>query len=414
MAEKEYNKGWVYRYDFKNGDCYVGKEGSFNPFLRATEHLQDALTVAYPEEFSGFKIRLRGTSAKYVTVNKYTRTNVQKLGWQWGFAGLRNKETGKEYTHDEIERKRKEAGTGTVRGVYWTIDDVTKEGWRDVWSANKDEFESRSPQNNPNFKDIFDKLYSGREQEKDNPISTDFVSRYKTMTEKVRSWKFITVDELRNRFQVSKSAINALVAINQIRINQGGDDLTRVLKVIFGKDGQKKQDWINIFYNEIAVSGKGGSSMLDVCEMFATLNAYYEHRMGKTLDSSGIPGEMLNNEILKAKFDFLIDNNRVPASKAIRQSIDLQKELANDKNLLDDIISRLRKTGDKGGANIKKLYKADSSAIAKIIAWEIKTTKIWTSDTDHTEEMFEKVENLLTSRTFSGFGATKKNSFPFN
>lgn len=108
--------------------------------------------------------------------------------------------------------------------------------------------------------------------------------------------------------------------------------------------------------------------MLDVCEMFATLNAYYEHRMGKTLGSSGIPGEMLNNEILKAKFDFLIDNNRVPASKAIRQSIDLQKELANDKNLLEDIISRLRKTGDKGGENIKKLYKADSSAIAKIIA----------------------------------------------
>ena len=83
-------------------------------------------------------------------------------------------------------------------------------------------------------------------------------------------------------------------------------------------------------------------------------------------------------------------------------------------NLLDDIISRLRKTGDKGGKNIKTLYQADSSAIAKIIAWEIKTTKIWTSDTDHTGEMFEKVENLLKSRTFSGFGATKKNSFPFN
>lgn len=76
------DNGWIYRYDFENGDCYVGKEGSSSPYLRAAEHLQDALTVVYPSEFSGFKIRLRSTSAKYVSVNRYTRTNVQKFGWQ--------------------------------------------------------------------------------------------------------------------------------------------------------------------------------------------------------------------------------------------------------------------------------------------------------------------------------------------
>ena len=48
--------GWIYRYDFENGDCYVGKEGSFDPFIRAAEHLQDALAVAYPGKYTGFKI----------------------------------------------------------------------------------------------------------------------------------------------------------------------------------------------------------------------------------------------------------------------------------------------------------------------------------------------------------------------
>lgn len=116
--------------------------------------------------------------------------------------------------------------------------------------------------------------------------------------------------------------------------------------------------------------------MLDVCEMFATLSAYYEHRIGNVTNSESNTGEMLNNEILKAKFDFLIDNNRVPAAKAVRQSIDLQKELANDENLLNDIILRLRKTGNKGGQNIKTLYQATSSEISKIIAEQIKTVDI--------------------------------------
>ena len=409
MAEKEYNKGWVYRYDFENGDCYVGKEGSSNPYLRATEHLQDALTVAYPSQFSGFKIRLRNTSTKYVTVNRYTRTNVQKLGWQWAYSGRINRKTGQTYTHTEIEEKRKRAGTGTVKGIYWTIDNFTDDGWQDIWGTDKEEFETRDDQD---FSKVFDKLYSWRE--KDSSVPTELTGKYKIMQDKVESWKYITVDKLREKFQVTSDNIKSLVKINEIKTNKGGDDLTKVLNVIFGKDGQKKQDWINIFYNEIATSGKGGSSMLDVCEMFATLSAYYEHRMGKVINSKGNNGEMLNNEILKAKFDFLIDNNRVPAAKAVRQSIDLQKELANDKNLLDDIILRLRKTGNKGGANIKELYKTNSFEISKMISRQIKAVDIWGSEKNSKEEMFKNVFSLLTSETFSGFGNKKKqNNFPF-
>lgn len=62
------------------------------------------------------------------------------------------------------------------------------------------------------------------------------------MAKKVKSWKFITVDVLRKKFQVTSDNIQSLKDINQAKRQQGGDDLIPVLNVIFGKDGQKKQD----------------------------------------------------------------------------------------------------------------------------------------------------------------------------
>lgn len=62
------------------------------------------------------------------------------------------------------------------------------------------------------------------------------------MQDKVESWKYITVDKLREKFQVTSDNIQSLVKINEIKTNKGGDDLTKVLNVIFGKNGQKKQD----------------------------------------------------------------------------------------------------------------------------------------------------------------------------
>lgn len=109
--------GWIYRYDFKNGDCYVGKEGSFDPFIRAAEHLQDALTVAYPEQYTGFKALFRSASAKYVTINRYSEAKVQNFGWQWALQGRENNE-GVKFTHQEIKDARKRStGTG-VHGIY--------------------------------------------------------------------------------------------------------------------------------------------------------------------------------------------------------------------------------------------------------------------------------------------------------
>lgn len=75
--------GWIYRYDFENGDCYVGKEGSFDPFIRAAEHLQDALAVLYPGKYTGFKALFRSNKANYVTVNRYSEAKVQNFAWQW-------------------------------------------------------------------------------------------------------------------------------------------------------------------------------------------------------------------------------------------------------------------------------------------------------------------------------------------
>lgn len=47
---------------------------------RAIEHMQDALTVAYPDRYAGFKTLFRDSKARFVTVNTYTEQTVQRLG----------------------------------------------------------------------------------------------------------------------------------------------------------------------------------------------------------------------------------------------------------------------------------------------------------------------------------------------
>ena len=100
------DNGWIYRYDFENGDCYVGKEGSFDPFIRAAEHLQDALAVLYPQKYTGFKALFRSTNAKYTTINRYDRTKAQNFAWQWALDGKKD-DKGGDFTHQGIENERK-------------------------------------------------------------------------------------------------------------------------------------------------------------------------------------------------------------------------------------------------------------------------------------------------------------------
>lgn len=113
--------------------------------------------------------------------------------------------------------------------------------------------------------------------------------------------------------------------------------------------------------------------------MFATLNAYYEHRTGKVTNSNNEQPEMLNNEILMTSFSSLVTaEKQQEIKKTITNSMDLQKALTRkDKdNLLEHIIANLGKEGNKAGKNVKDLYKVASSEIANIIAERIKTTKI--------------------------------------
>ena len=57
----------------------------------------------------------------------------------------------------------------------------------------------------------------------------------------VKDWKYITVDYLRDLFQVTSDEVKALKDLNESR-DASTPDLTKVIGVIFGKDGNKKQD----------------------------------------------------------------------------------------------------------------------------------------------------------------------------
>ena len=415
--------GWIYRYDFKNGDCYVGKEGSFDPFIRAAEHLQDALAVAYPGQYTGFKILFRGTDAKYVTVNRYSQAKVQKLGWQWGLRD-REDDKGVKYTRQSIEDARKNSTGRGVSSVYLTAEG-NKGNRKYTLEKSKEGLETRSI---TKFKDDFLTKYIYKyEGEDGNSIGhykhlSNPKGDYKELLGKIKSWRYISVKDIRQLFQVTPAEIQRLVNANE---NEDGSpkrtdiNLTKVLEVLFGKangdTGQrsKTNDWINIFYSEVRKGGekgrKAGASLLDVCEMFATLNAYYEHRTGKVTNSNNEQPEMLNNEILMTSFSSLVTaEKQQEIKKTITNSMDLQKALTRkDKdNLLEHIIANLGKEGNKAGKNVKDLYKVASSEIANIIAERIKTTKIWGNDGEWKKqktEMFKKVFALLTSDPFSSF-----------
>lgn len=61
------------------------------------------------------------------------------------------------------------------------------------------------------------------------------------MTELVKDWKYTTVDYLRDLFKVTSNEIEMLKGINKAR-DVDTSDLTKVIEVVFGKDGNKRQD----------------------------------------------------------------------------------------------------------------------------------------------------------------------------
>ena len=381
------DNGWIYRYDFDNGDCYVGKEGSFDPFIRAAEHLQDALAVAYPEKYTGFKALFRSPKAGYVTINRYSEAKVQKFGWQLGLQGRYNNK-GEKFTRQEIEDLRKRSTGRGVSHVYLTVDE------KGQYIFEKDKGKAETTSSSIKFKEDFliKDVYKGNKigEYKNLPDPT---GNYSELLEKVRSWKYISVKEIRQLFQVTSTEIAALAKSitknNKPAIEKAGINLTSVLNVIFGKtDGNtaqrsKTNDWINIFYTEVRKSSetkgrKAGASLLDVCEMFATLNAYYELGTSKITNSEGESPEMLNNEILMTSFSSLLAGRQQAVEQVVAESINLQEALGEKGNiqLLKNIIAQLGKEGNKAGAKVKILYEIGSSQIANLIAKRIRTTNI--------------------------------------
>ena len=412
--------GWIYRYDFKNGDCYVGKEGSFDPFIRAAEHLQDALAVAYPGQYTGFKALFRGPKSNYVTINRYSEAKVQKFGWQLGLQG-RNNDKGVKFTHQEIEDLRKRSTGRGVSSVYLTVD----EDGQYIFEEDRKKAETRGI---IEFKKVFLKegVYKGNDIGSYEGLpDPDPKSHYSELFDKIKNWRYIPVKDMRQLFQVTPAEITWLANTikkngGDVTIKEAGTDLIRLLNILFGKtdkntgERSKTNDWINIFYSEVRKSSeikgrKAGASLLDVCEMFATLSAYYELGTSKVVNSEGESPEMLNNEIMMASFSSLLAGKQQAVGQAIAESIDLQKALG-EKNtlLLKNIIAKLGKEGNKAGGNVKILYKVASSQIASLIARRIRTTNIWSNKGEEQKtEMFKKVFALLTSSPFSDFSKKK-------
>ena len=407
--------GWIYRYDFDNGDCYVGKEGSFDPFIRAAEHLQDALAVLNPGKYTGFKTLFRSNKANYVTVNRYSEAKVQNFAWQWALWGKKDNK-GVNFTHQTIEKERKDRTGRGVSSVYLTFD---KNNQKYIFEEDRKKAETRSI---AEFKEDFlvKDVYKGNIEGQYNNLS-DPTDDYKDLLEKVKSWKYLSIKEIREKFQVTPAEITWLAKTikkngGDVTLREAGIDLIRVLNILFGKETDtithqrsKTNDWINIFYTEVKKSSeipgrKAGASLLDVCEMFATLNAYYELGTSKIVNSQGESPEMLNNEIMMASFSSLLAGKQQAVGQAIAKSIDLQQALGKQGGtlLLKNIIAQLGKEGNKAGENVKAIYSVASSQIASIIAVRIKTTNIW-ENKDNKEEMFKKVFALLTSDPFSSF-----------
>ena len=70
---------------------------------------------------------------------------------------------------------------------------------------------------------------------------SDPTGDYKDLLEKVKSWKYISVKEIRKLFQVTPAEIQKLVNANK---NEDGTlkrtdiNLTKVLEVLFGKEDE--------------------------------------------------------------------------------------------------------------------------------------------------------------------------------
>ena len=415
MADGENSKGWIYRYDFDNGDCYVGKEGSFDPFIRAAEHLQDALAVLNPEKYTGFKSLFRSPKAGYVTVNRYSEAKAQNFAWQWAFPSRKDNK-GVNFTHQAIEDARKSSTGRGVSSVYLVWD--PSEG-KYIFEKDRKKAETRTA---VDFKKEFlvKDVYKGNETGSYEGLS-DPTGDYKNLLKRVKSWKYVSVEEMRKMFQVTPAEIDQLVRANQNEDKSWKTiNLTPILNILFGKEinsethqRSKTNDWINIFYTEVKKSSeipgrKAGASLLDVCEMFATLNAYYELGTSKIVNSGGQSPEMLNSEIMMASFSSLLTGKQQAIQQTITQSKNLQNQLAQDRDFLKDIIAQLSKEGNKAGTNVKDLYKASSSEIANIIAERIKNTNIWSNKGEEQKtEMFKKVFALLTSDPFSSFSKKK-------
>ena len=424
MADGENSKGWIYRYDFDNGDCYVGKEGSFDPFIRAAEHLQDALAVLNPGQYTGFKALFRSPKAGYVTVNRYSEAKVQNFAWQWTLWGKKD-DKGINYTRQTIEDARKNSTGRGVSSVYLVWDPSEK---KYIFEKDRKKAETRST---AEFKKEFliNNVYKGNKTDSYEGLS-DPTGDYKNLLERVKSWKYVSIKEIREKFQVTPAEITWLAKTikkngGDVTLQKAGIDLIRVLNILFGKEinsetheRSKTNDWINIFYTEVKKSSeipgrKAGASLLDVCEMFATLNAYYELGTSKIVNSQGESPEMLNNEIMMASFSSLLTGKQQAIGQAIAKSIDLQEALGKQGGtlLLKNIIAQLGKEGNKAGENVKAIYWVASSQIASLIARRIRTTNIWGNNEEKWEkqktEMFKKVFALLTSDPFSSFSKKK-------
>lgn len=91
-----------------------------------------------------------------------------------------------------------------------------------------------------NFKKIINQIYDERDKEVDD-ARTQYSKDFQDMAALVKDWKYVTVDYLRDSFQVTSNEIEKLKQLNEVR-DADTPDLTKVMTVIFGKDGNKRQD----------------------------------------------------------------------------------------------------------------------------------------------------------------------------
>lgn len=91
-----------------------------------------------------------------------------------------------------------------------------------------------------NFKKIINQIYDERDKETDD-ARVQYSKDFQDMAALVKDWKYITVDYLRDLFQVTSNEVKELKDLNESR-DANTLDLTKVMGVIFGKEGNKRQD----------------------------------------------------------------------------------------------------------------------------------------------------------------------------